>query len=120
MVQVRKLQPDIAKGRINNDAWVEQMQATLGLKDMSAIQCACELAQDISLQALETEDPDKIGNCFFAGLEIAEILAAHPDIEQCHILDERLGNKIQALRGFIKSLEAFRTIAHPCVYLWRL
>lgn len=33
------------------------------------------------------------------------------DIEKCHILDERLGNKIQALREFIKSLEAFRTIA---------
>lgn len=76
MVQVRKLQPDITEGRINNDAWVEQMQATLGLEDMSAIQRACDLAQDIALRShAEVGGDYSYGNCFFSGLEIAEILA---------------------------------------------
>ncbi|MEZ5523832.1 MAG: bifunctional (p)ppGpp synthetase/guanosine-3',5'-bis(diphosphate) 3'-pyrophosphohydrolase [Pseudomonadales bacterium] len=76
MVQVRKLQPEVAEGRINNDAWVEQMQSTLGLEDMTAIRAACELAQDIALRSHAEEGGDySYGNCFFAGLEIAEILA---------------------------------------------
>ncbi len=32
------------------------------------------------------------------------------DIGQCHILDERLGNKITLLREFIMGLEAYRTL----------
>ena len=32
------------------------------------------------------------------------------DIRQCHVLDERLGDKIVPLREFIKQLEAYRTL----------
>jgi len=76
MVQVRKLQPDPAQGHINTDAWVSQLQHSLGLEDMSAVQRACELAQGIAQKAIAAAANDQhIGNCFFAGLEIAEILA---------------------------------------------
>jgi len=76
MVQVRKLQPDIAQGHINIDAWVSQLQHTLGLEDMSAVQRACDLAQATAHKASEAAGDDtRLGNCFFAGLEIAEILA---------------------------------------------
>lgn len=79
MVQVRKLQPDPTQGYINTDAWVSQLQHTLGLEDTSMVRQACDLAQDIALQADEVHQKsgsdERIGNCFFAGLEIAEILA---------------------------------------------
>ena len=79
MVQVRKLQPDPSQGYINTDAWVTQLQHTLGLEDTRMVRNACDLAQDIALQADEAHrksgSEETIGNCFFAGLEIAEILA---------------------------------------------
>ena len=79
MVQVRKLQPDPAQGYINTDAWVSQLQHTLGLEDTSMVRQACDLAQDVALEADEAHQKsgseEHIGNCFFAGLEIAEILA---------------------------------------------
>ncbi|MEH6358378.1 MAG: bifunctional (p)ppGpp synthetase/guanosine-3',5'-bis(diphosphate) 3'-pyrophosphohydrolase [Pseudomonadales bacterium] len=79
MVQVRKLQPDPAQGYINTDAWVNQLQHTLGLEDTSMVRQACDLAQDVALEADEAHQKsgseEHIGNCFFAGLEIAEILA---------------------------------------------
>lgn len=79
MVQVRKLQPDPAQGYINTDAWVNQLQHTLGLDDTSMVRQACDLAQDVALQAEQAHQKsgsdERIGNCFFAGLEIAEILA---------------------------------------------
>jgi GTP pyrophosphokinase len=79
MVQVRKLQPDPAQGYINTDAWVSQLQHTLGLDDTSRVRQACDLAQDVALEAEQAHQKsgsdERIGNCFFAGLEIAEILA---------------------------------------------
>ena len=76
MVQVRKLQPVITQGHINIDTWVKQLQTSLGIEDIRPVQRACELAQHIASRGDEIAGNDKsFGNCFFAGLEIAEILA---------------------------------------------
>lgn len=74
MVQVRKLQPVIAKGQLNIDGWVNQLQATLALENIEPVRKACELAQQLSLQP-DVDNDKVLGNSFYGGLEIAEILA---------------------------------------------
>ncbi len=76
MVQVRQSRPVSPDGSINIEAWLHRLQIDLGVEDVKDIRAACFLAEKVSQAPgddLQITHPDN--NCFFAGLEIAEILA---------------------------------------------
>jgi len=76
MVQVRKRQPVIVEGQLNIAGWVAHLEATLELDNIDAIKKACQLTQQLSLACEVSAESDRVlGNCFYGGLEIAEVLA---------------------------------------------
>jgi len=76
MVQVRERHPVAADGSINVEAWLDRLQADLNIPDIDAVRRACQLAQQAALKpGSPSRDADFDNDCFFAGLEIAEILA---------------------------------------------
>lgn len=76
MVQVRESHPVTADGSINLEAWLDRLQAELNIPDIDVIRDACYLAQQAALKpGNAARDADFENDCFFAGLETAEILA---------------------------------------------
>ena len=76
MVQVRESHPTTADGTINLEAWLDRLQADLNIPDIDAVRSACHLSQQAALKpGNPVRDADFDNDCFFAGLEIAEILA---------------------------------------------
>ncbi len=76
MVQVRKLETEAIAGSIDIDAWLQRLRATLEIDDLSLISKACDLVQEAApKQPNEKAFTQPERNCFYAGLEMAEILA---------------------------------------------
>ena len=76
MVQVRKLESEAIAGSIDIDAWLQRLRDTLEIDDLALISKACSLAQEAAPKrpnAKAFAQPAR--NCFYAGLEMAEILA---------------------------------------------
>ncbi len=75
MVQVKEYQPFKTESSINIDAWLERLKIELIDQDIEPIRLACVMAEAAVLNkdavAYHCND---WGNCYFAGLEIAEIL----------------------------------------------
>lgn len=75
MVQVREYQPLKTEESINIDSWLERLPLQLGDQGIEAIRRACTAAEKATLNKdAASYHSDAWGNCYFAGLEIAEIL----------------------------------------------
>lgn len=75
MVQVREYQPLKTEESINIEAWLERLQQELGGQSVEAVKQACAVAEKAVLnREAGSYHSDAWGNCYFAGLEIAEIL----------------------------------------------
>ena len=72
MVQVRDLHQVTHHSAIKLDSWLQKLQQTTGLADVSRIRQACEMADQAQSQT--DKHNWSIGNSFYVGLEMAEIL----------------------------------------------
>ena len=75
MVQVRKVESETNAGHVDLDSWLVRVAQELNLEDTSTLRAACQLAEQASHRTPnDTGFAEGKRNCFFAGLEMAEIL----------------------------------------------
>ncbi len=75
MVRVRAFQPSSGQDRLDIEDWLTHLQLDLDINDIEPFRQACDLARNASLVSIENNTNHHASNCFYAGLEIAEILA---------------------------------------------